>query len=294
MTYEQLEARLTAWAQTQPAIRAVIVVGSRARGTADRWSDLDAVIFTSDADRYAADPGWLGEFGEVWLTYREDHEDGPCEWYALYAGGLKLDAMLFGIEDSSLELDAVLAEFPYQEVLARGTVVLFDCLGSPRRIAPKPIPLPAPPTRAEFDNMVNGFLLASATTAKFIARGDFWRAQHWFAADLRVHLLTVIRWHAYGQDTWYAGRFLNQWADPRALALIPQTFARYERDSLQAALLASLDLFRLLAKKPPRALAMLIQRTRTSKSPRWWRLSSTRCRGEAHLAPAYVSPGGAD
>ncbi len=54
MTYEQLEARLAAWAQTQPAIRAVIVCGSRARGDADRWSDLDAIIFTSERERYAA------------------------------------------------------------------------------------------------------------------------------------------------------------------------------------------------------------------------------------------------
>ena len=37
MTYETLEARLAAWAQTQPNIRAVIVCGSRARG--DQWTD---------------------------------------------------------------------------------------------------------------------------------------------------------------------------------------------------------------------------------------------------------------
>ena len=50
----------------------------------------------------------------------------------------------------------------------------------------------------------------SVTTAKFIGRGDYWRAQHWFAqisaADADAGRVACAR-----QDTWYEGRYLEQW-----------------------------------------------------------------------------------
>lgn len=106
-----------------------------------------------------------------------------------------------------------------------------------------------PPSPSEFTNTVNGALLASVSVAKFIARGDYWRAQHWCAADLRVHLLTLMRWQSYGKNTWYGGRFMDEWADPRVLAVIPQVFPALERVSLQQALLDMLDLFKLLGEE---------------------------------------------
>lgn len=248
-TYEQLEARLAAWAEAQPTIRAIISCGSRARGDADRWSDLDVLLFTSDGDRYAGDSGWLGSFGDLWLAYSEPTDLGDPEWYALYEGGLKLDVVMIVVDDPTLILEAIMQPLPYQGVFGRGVQVLFDRMGTARRIAPQPVTLEAVPTAAEFGNVVSGFLMASATVARFIARGDYWRAQHWFAHDLRPHLLTLMRWQAHGRDTWYSGRFMEQWADPRVLAALPQFFPGFERASLQQSLLAMLDLFRVIGRE---------------------------------------------
>jgi hypothetical protein len=246
MTYEELEASLSQWAAREPAVRAVIVVGSRARGEPDRWSDLDTLILTTERQRYAADPGWLSAFGGPLLTYLEKTARSDAEWYALYEGGLKLDAVLLQVEDASLDLDSLLALYPYQGVLGRGVKVLFDRLGSPRHIPPKPFAPPAPPTAGEFDHTVSGFLMAAVTVAKFIARGDFYRAQRWFANDLHVNLLRLIEWHAHGANTWYSGRFIERWAGERERELLAQTFAHSTRDDLQRALLTMLDDFRIL------------------------------------------------
>ena len=94
MTYEELEARLAEWAKDRPEVRAVVTVGSRARGTADRWSDLDILILTSDRTALAADPSWLDTFGEAWLTYKDEAGPGDPEWFVMYDGGLKFDAVL--------------------------------------------------------------------------------------------------------------------------------------------------------------------------------------------------------
>ncbi|NLF78613.1 MAG: aminoglycoside 6-adenylyltransferase, partial [Chloroflexi bacterium] len=48
---QQLEGRISDWASEESAIRAVLVVGSRARHAdhpADEWSDLDLMLFCTD------------------------------------------------------------------------------------------------------------------------------------------------------------------------------------------------------------------------------------------------------
>lgn len=250
MTYDELEARIAAWAAAQPAIRAVIVIGSRARGNADQWSDLDLLILTTDPARYAADPGWTSAFGEVWLTYMEPTGLGDPEWYIVFAGGLKIDAVLLRVDDAALDLEALVEPFDDWDAFRRGANVIFDRSGAPRALPPKPPKSRALPTAAEYDNVVSGVLLAALTTAKFVARGDYWRAQRWFANDLHPHLLTLAEWQAQaaqpGRDTWYAGRFLDDWADARVIAALPQLFPQYDRASLSAALIALLDLTRWL------------------------------------------------
>jgi aminoglycoside 6-adenylyltransferase len=206
------------------------------------------LLFTTDRERYSEED-WLNGFGTVWLTYKDDTARGDSEWFAIYEGGLKVDIVLLHVDDDVPELEALLKHYPYQTVFARGIKVLFDRHGEARVLPPRQIDLPAAPTAAKFAHVVNGLLLESVTTAKFIARGDFYRAQHWFSEDLRPRLLRLIEWHAYGSDTWYNGRFLDTWAAPRVVAALPQTFALYERDSLQAALRAMLELARLVGEE---------------------------------------------
>ena len=64
-----IESRIQAWAQSHPALRAVIVVGSRARTEhpADEWSDLDLCLFATDVQQFA-NSEFYRAFGEVWLS----------------------------------------------------------------------------------------------------------------------------------------------------------------------------------------------------------------------------------
>jgi aminoglycoside 6-adenylyltransferase len=250
VTYDDLEARLAAWSATQPDIRAVIVTGSRARGDADTWSDLDVLMFTREREKYAGDKGWFAGFGEVWASFTETSGSGDPIWFVLYEGSVKLDVTLMAVEDAALDLEAILEAHPYKNVFARGVKVLYDAKASPRMLPPKPVTPTAPPTAATFDAVVSEFLLEGATTAKFIARGDLWRAQRWMGDFMRRCLLRVIEWHAIGsgdeRDTWYGGRFMEQWADARFLAARLDIFAQFERGSMIRALRAMLDLMRLL------------------------------------------------
>jgi hypothetical protein len=59
--YNQLLKKFTAWAQSRDDIRAVILVGSRARSDhpADEWSDLDLMIYSNQPEQYLTRMDWM-------------------------------------------------------------------------------------------------------------------------------------------------------------------------------------------------------------------------------------------
>ena len=64
--------RLKGWIATQPAIIAVLLVGSYARGTARDDSDIDLVLITESPTVYLQSREWLSTFGRVVQAGVED------------------------------------------------------------------------------------------------------------------------------------------------------------------------------------------------------------------------------
>jgi len=70
--------------------------------------------------------------------------------------------------------------------------------------------------------------------------------------SLKHLLLQMLEWHArasndWDYDTWHSGRFLENWADPRAVDALSNTFAHYDKEDIKNSLTATLDTFRWLA-----------------------------------------------
>jgi aminoglycoside 6-adenylyltransferase len=255
-TYEQLERNFVAWAERQPDVLAAVVVGSRARSErpADDWSDLDLIVFTTDPASYAARTDWLNEIGEVWVPALDRTGPGDPEWLVLFDGGLKMDIVLTPVARTSLS--QMLAASPYRFVYQSGMRVLFDktATGESLRLPTVGSRATAHPTQEEFSALVYSVMVEAARAAKLIRRGDLWRAKHDCDCALKARLLTLLAWHAHAThgldfETWYDGRYLDEWATPQAVAAIPATFAAYDADDLWRALLATLDLFRQLAQE---------------------------------------------
>ena len=262
--YSQLERQLIAWARTQPAIRAVIVVGSRARSVhpADEWSDLDLVIFASDAAIYLRDAVWLSTFGTVVAAVSHSFGQRDREWIVLYANGTKLDAAFLSIDLAATPtLQAMLAAFPYPTVLQRGVRVLVDGTGTASELHLPQVDTPRLPDQAEFTAALNQMWFDAIRTAKFIHRSDLWRAKQVCDGDLKQHLLTLLEWQAVAQsdqhDSWYDGRFMAEWADRTALAALPTTFAAFDNADLARALFATLELFRQIARQVAQRLKLV-------------------------------------
>jgi aminoglycoside 6-adenylyltransferase len=254
--YQKLEERLVRWAQREDNLRAALVFGSRARDdhVADAWSDLDVLLLARDPERYRSARDWVHQIGRPWVAFLEPTPDGNgYELRVLFEGGLDVDFCPDSIDRFWQMLQGDLSPVD-ADLLSRGVRVLVDKENLSGRLAALRLERAgaASPGEAEFLNAVNDFWFHAVWTAKRLRRGEIWRAKHCCDVYLKKLLLRMLEWHARASrgphvDTWVGGRFLNEWADPRAIDALPAVFAHYDPDDIWRALLATMALFRWLA-----------------------------------------------
>ena len=263
--YERLAERFSAWAQGEEDIRAVIVVGSRARTDhpADEWSDLDIGVVTTNPRRYCESSDWLQHVGAVWLTFVEPTADGrSMERRVLFEGGLDVDFASLPA-DMFHQMAAMGMPADIADVVRRGVRILVDKDGLAASLQPPSLepPLPEPPSQADFDEVVHDFWYHAVWTAKHLRRGELWWAKSGCDNSLKERLRRMMEWHAravQGQahDTWLRGRFLEEWADARAVAGLREAFAHYDGEDIWRALFVTMDLFRWLAMETAERLGL--------------------------------------
>ena len=255
LTYDDLTLRLTEWAAEEPSIRAALVLGSRARvdHPADAWSDLDILVFATDLERLVWDANWAMALAPHWLTFVERTGDGQSwERRTLYEGGLDMDVAFF--PTAALEIGDGDLPAGFVDVMRRGVRVLIDKDGRLARILERPLPttpLNRKPEAAEFLNAVNDFWYHTLWCAKHLRRGELWWAKSGIDMHLKGYLQRMLEWHARAtrgeaHDTWLRGRFLEEWADPRAVAELAEAFAHYDAADMAHALGVTMSLYRWL------------------------------------------------
>jgi aminoglycoside 6-adenylyltransferase len=254
--YERLTRQFVDWAQNEADIRAAMVIGSRARvdHPADEWADLDIVIFATTPQRYIASADWIGNIGETWLTFLERTTDGGWERRVLFADGYDIDFVI----NAAQQLESVVnTTLPLQwiDVLRRGYRILLDKDGLLAKLQRIPLSETSsfqPPTETDFLNTVHDFWYHAVWTTKHLRRGELWWAKSGCDEHLKMLLRHVLEWHAQAvhgpdHDTWMRGRFLEEWADQRAVQELPHIFAHYDQKDIARALLRTMSLFRWLA-----------------------------------------------
>ncbi len=260
--YERLIKKFARWAQNQSDIRGAIVVGSRAREKypADEWADLDVIVITTQPEQYIACADWIKNMGDPILTFVEPTADGEeKERRVLYEGMLDVDFAVFPME----RVQALIRNAKDPQVaaalansLGRGVRVLLDKDGTLAKIEPLvgsiEIPKRCPPTEQEFLAVVNDFLYHAVFTVKHVKRGELWWAKSCSDCYMQQLMLQMMEWHArtlQGQDydTWFRGRFLEEWVEPEVLKDLRKTFSHYDEKDIGRALVASFNLFRKMA-----------------------------------------------
>jgi aminoglycoside 6-adenylyltransferase len=251
--FEQLIQTFVRWAGTQENIRLAFVLGSRARTDhpADIWADLDLAVVAKDINPYIGQADWIQNIGKSWLTFIEGTGDGSSlERRVLFDGGLDVDFAMIPLESIRAMLDKGL-DPGTADIFRRGVRVVLDkdnLLPDPGKYASAWKP-PEPPGEVEFLQVVNDFWYHAIWSAKHLRRGELWWGKTDCDDRLKYLLQQVLEWHAHAtqgasHDTWLRGRFLEEWADPRAVVQLSGAFAHYDEADIWRALDVTMDLFR--------------------------------------------------
>jgi aminoglycoside 6-adenylyltransferase len=282
---DELERRLVEWANKRQDVRALIVVGSRARQDhpADEWADLDVALATTDAKRYHRDTSWIAEIAPIWAVHKDP---SGVTYHILFAGGLDAGIAIIPIAPVRLATrvvplmqrwPSVTRALPFGKAIGRqldeageyyrrGYRVLLDRDGTAEKFLSLFPAGEAPsnklPKQRDFRAAVDEFWFVVVWTAKHIWRGDLWHARSTGSEGrLRALLLQMIEWHARAThgaayETWEGGRFIEEWADPRVLAALPDALPPYDRRRMEQGLLEMAHLFAWLSEETAKMLRL--------------------------------------
>lgn len=244
------------WAKLQTDIRAVALIGSAARldHPADEWSDYDLLVVASDPQTYLTSTEWLTCFGCVWCTFLEKTSTGEAiERRVLFERGIDIDFIIVSVGDALLDFQ----NMPMiTEISQRGRKVLWDRdnilseIPASQRIA-QAVHLPS---NQQFLDSINDFWFHVAWTAKKLRRGELWIAKKCCDTYLKDLLLRMMEWETQSAnsgkvDTWFGGRFLEQWALPKTVEELQQVFAYYDTDDVWRALEVTAKVFQRIAQE---------------------------------------------
>lgn len=244
--------RLVDWADGEPGVRAVFLVGSRGEngGRPDRLSDHDVLAFFRDRATYRWDESWLISFGDVLVKLHEEYEvlgaTVPTR-LVQYRDGTRID---FSLGDLSL-LERMCGEENLPPLLDAGFRVLIDKDGRASRL-PEPSGNAGgePPTAAGYRALVDEFWWEAIYVAKHLARDELLPARYSHDCVMRFRcLVPMLEWYARAAHGWDGrigphGRGLGRVLQKGELARLRRTSLGWSVEEGWDALLATAEYFR--------------------------------------------------
>lgn len=238
------------WAASQENIRVVLLTSSRAnpQRQPDALSDYDIELFVRDVNPFAADDGWVFEFGAVmvrWPTTPQSTEHPAwLTQLVLYEDGVRLDFQITALPPIS------------SDNLDQGYKILVDKDGMAAQL-PKPTYTRyaiQPPTAQAFQARMNAFWWDIVYVAKALRRGELNYAKYMLDSTIRFETLQpLLEWyiglsHEWSVNPGIYGRWFHQYLDSDTWEQYQRTFAGAAEEDNWQALFATLELFRTVGR----------------------------------------------
>lgn len=248
--------RLVAWAETQPAVRAMIITSSRARAdeTVDALSDYDVIIAVTEPQTFTSTYDWTAAYAEPLARWGDEHElleFATSFRGVVYTDGVKIDWTIWPVE----LVDRVAAAQVLPEELDIGYRVLLDKDGRTKAWqAPKyRAHIPNRPSADEYRALVEEFWWSSTYVAKALWRGELVFAKFPLDYDMKLGVLRrFLEWKIEIDRGWNVrpgvlGRGLERLLPPDLVEALHGTYAGAAIDENWDALFATAELFRRVA-----------------------------------------------
>lgn len=116
------------------------------------------------------------------------------------------------------------------------------------------------PDESALRDLTEDFWSTALWAARRLRKGEVFLAVDCVNGALKRSLVTLMSWHARATDAQAdvrdAGRFLERWADPGALAALEDAYAHYDLRDAARALWETIDLFQGLEEETARRLGL--------------------------------------
>jgi aminoglycoside 6-adenylyltransferase len=213
--------RLVAWGGELPTVRAMILTSSRARPgeLVDSLSDYDVILAVTDADGFAREDAWQYEFGQPMVRWGDQDELYGLATYfrgVVYENGVKIDYTVWPHE----LLDQVGDHEALPDCLDVGyRVVLDKDVRTDRWNVPSfKAHIPAKPTEAEYQALIEEFWWDTTYLAKGLWRGELFFAKSFVLEhDIKLEAMRrLLEWRIEIDHDWRVkpgvfGRGLERW-----------------------------------------------------------------------------------
>jgi aminoglycoside 6-adenylyltransferase len=258
-------ARLVAWGDADPTIRALILTSTRALpgGAADLLSDYDVIVAVRDAERFASDAPWAREYGEAMAGWGDESE--VLGLPTLFRGVIHRNWVRI---DYTIWPEALLRRVGTAEALPDdldvGYRVLLDKDGATTAWPPPTYRahIPTPPSQEEYDALVHEFWWDTTYVAKALWRGELFFAKFVFECEVKgVALRRMLEWrieidHGWSLKPGPYGRGLDRLLPRDVWAELGATYVGVDSDESWAALFRTTVLFRRVAVDVADALGL--------------------------------------
>ena len=255
--------KLVVWGTAHPLIHAMILTSSRTRpdGPVDPLSDYDLILAVSDVGPFAFDDAWISDYGRPMVRFCDQGEMHGLATYfrgVVYQNYIKID---YGIWPVAL-LDRISAETALPDELDAGYRVLLD---KDQRTAGWKQPsyqahIPARPTEAEYQALVEEFWWGTTYVAKSLWRDELVFAKWMLDQDLKLETMRrMLEWRIEIDHHWSVkpgihGRGIKQLLPPNIWSEFARTYVSLDVEETWAALDRVIALFRQVAPDVGNAL----------------------------------------
>ena len=253
---DSVVAELLEWAKARPSIQAMLLTSTRTYSNAvvDALSDYDVILVVPDIRPYYQDRSWLSDFGNVLVAYWDPiyrSSETGLEMFGnvvQYTSGLKIDFTLWPIEQAR--------KIAEHEILPAdldvGYVVLLDKDRLTDRFTPPThtVYIPKPPTKAEFDKVVEDFYSDAPYVAKCLLRDELMPAKWCLDYDMKhLYLRQMLEWrveldHGWSVSTGALGKGLKKRLPEEIWVALEATYVGAGLAENWEALFETLKLFR--------------------------------------------------
>ena len=248
---DKIFEKVVTWAETEDAVRVIIIEGSRARHdhSVDQFSDYDLNLYVTDVAQFTMSDTWIKQISPIWAMEKESEPDGISSRLVLFEGGYDIDFKLLPTTLLRTYVDQQTLPDDYH----RGYKVVLDKDGITSQL-PQPgytAILKKKPSEEEFLYAVNVFWFELFHLVKYLHRQELWHVKV-RDAGIKKRLLQMIEWHAQARhnwdyDTWLVGKYMQSWVEPELWQAFFEIFAHFDKEDSCRAVCALMPLYRRLA-----------------------------------------------